>query len=262
MPLGAAREEPLLAGDEPAPYRVVNPRGQSPMLLTCDHASHAVPKSLGGLGVEPRHLTRHIGWDPGARDVALRLSERFDAPAVLSGYSRLVIDCNRRPGSATSIPEISDRTIVPGNVGLDPEDAQRRLDSLFRPYHQAIADALDAMERKGLEPAYVAVHTFTPELAGFRRPWHFGVLWDQDARVARPLIEALRANPGLCVGDNQPYSGRDQFDFSQGHHATSRGLPTALVEIRSDLVRGSRGMARHADLLGDALERVLATLSR
>lgn len=251
--------EPLLASDEPGPYRVVNPQGRTPMLFTCDHASHAVPQSLGGLGIEPRDLTRHIGWDPGAEEVTLRLSERFDAPAILSGYSRLVIDCNRRPGSATSIPEVSDRTIVPGNIGLGPADAERRVESLFRPYHQAIADALDTIEEKGRKPVYVAIHTFTPELAGFRRPWHFGVLWDDDPRFARPLIESLRRHPGLCIGDNQPYSGRDHFDFSQGHHATSRGLPTALVEIRSDLVRDDPGVARYADLLGAALQHVLAT---
>ena len=251
---------PLLASDEAGPYQVVNAEGRTPMLLTCDHASHAVPRSLDDLGLERRDLTRHIGWDPGAEKVTLLLSERFDAPAILSGYSRLVIDCNRRPGSATSIPEISDRTTVPGNIGLQPDDAQRRVDSLFRPYHRAIANALDAMERGPHTPVYLAVHTFTPELAGFRRPWHFGVLWDQDARVAHPLIEALRRNRELCVGNNQPYSGQDHFDFSQGHHATSRGLPTALVEIRSDLVRDARGAERHACLLGDALARVMGTL--
>ena len=250
----------LLGDQDPPPYRVANPDGSAPMLLTCDHASNAIPESLGKLGIAQRDLDRHIGWDPGAREVTLRLAERFDAPAVLSGYSRLVIDCNRKPGSATSILTVSDRTPIPGNVGLTPYDVQSRVHDLFKPYHSTISRKLRAMRRNGGTPIFVAIHSFTPRLGGFTRPWHFGVLWDEDPRVARPLIEALRSNPGVVVGDNQPYSARDHFDFSQEFHASSQGIPSALVEVRSDLIRDKSGVTRYAGLLGNAIESALARL--
>ena len=199
----------LLAEGDPPPFEVVNPSGRGLMVLTCDHASHAVPAALDGLGLDPGDLRRHIGWDAGAAELARRLSRRFDVPAVLSGYSRLVIDCNRSPGHPESILSVSDGTTVPGNRGLTPQEAERRARSLFHPYHEAIAQVLDSIRSRGETPAYVALHTFTPKLNGQERPWHFGVLWDRDARIARPLIESLRKRTGLEIGDNEPYSGRD-----------------------------------------------------
>ncbi len=254
---------PLLGDDEPSPYRIENAAGRSRIVLTCDHASHAVPKRLGNLGVDAIHLQRHIGWDIGAAEVTVRLAKRFDALAVLSGYSRLVIDCNRTPDSATSILESSDGTRIPGNIGLAPEEASQRTSDLFVPYHRAIANALDRIRRTGATPVFVAVHSFTARMnGGPARPWHFGVLWDEDPRVAVPLIEALRRNDDVLVGDNQPYSGRDHFDFSQDFHASSRGIPSALVEIRENLIRDEEGIAIYADMLGDALESVLTRLPR
>ena len=229
-------------------------------MLTCDHASHAVPESLGNLRLAARDLERHIGWDIGAAEVTRRLAERFDAPAVFSGYSRLVIDCNRKLGSETSILEVSDSTVIPGNLGLETAEAARRAEALFAPYHQAIASVLERIRRAGSTPIFAAIHSFTPRLNGCARPWHIGVLWDQDPRVARPLIEAIRANPGVVVGDNEPYSARDHFDFSQEFHASSAGIPSALVEIRDDLIRDRAGIALHADMLGEAMAGVVANL--
>ena len=254
------RHAPLLAEHETPPCCIVNAAGRTPLVLTCDHASHAVPESLGNLGLDSRDLKRHIGWDIGAAEVTRRLAERFDAPAVFSGYSRLVIDCNRKPGSETSILEVSDGTAIPGNLGLDPAAAARRAEALFTPYHQAIASVLERIRRAGSAPIFAAIHSFTPKLNGFARPWHFGVLWDQDLRVARPLIEALRANPGLVVGDNEPYSGRDHVGFSQDFHTSSAGIPSVLVEIRDDLISHRDGIELHAALLGDALAGVVANL--
>lgn len=251
---------PLLSAHEPPPYCIVNMDGRTPLVLTCDHASHAVPESLGNLGLDSRDLERHIGWDIGAAAVTRRLAEQFDAPAVFSGYSRLVIDCNRKPGAETSILEVSDGTVIPGNLGLDPAAAARRAEALFTPYHQAISSVLERIRRAGSTPIFAAIHSFTPKLNGCARPWHFGVLWDQDPRVARPLIEALRANPGILVGDNKPYSARDHFDFSQEHHASSQGIPSALVELREDLIRDRAGIELYADMLGDALAGVVANL--
>ncbi len=253
--------EPLLASDEPAPYRIVNQAGKAPIVLTCDHASCTIPRSLHHLGLTPQDVQRHIGWDIGAEPVTRRLSERFDAPAVLSTYSRLVIDCNRRIGSETSIPEVSDGTPIPGNTGISLAEANRRAEALFNPYHSAITQLLDGVRQSGRIPVYVAIHSFTVKLAeGARRPWHFGVLWDQDPRIAVPLIRALRQFPGILVGDNEPYSGRDHFDFSQEFHASSKGLPSALVEIREDLIRDATGAAKYADMLGSALDSALANV--
>lgn len=257
----ASRHAPLLADHEPPPYRIVHADGRAPLVLTCDHASHAVPESLGNLGLASRDLERHIGWDIGAAAVTRRLAERFDAPAVFSGYSRLVIDCNRKLGSETSILEVSDGTVIPGNLSLEPSEAARRAEALFIPYHRAIASVLEGIRRSGSTPIFGAIHSFTPRLNGSARPWHFGVLWDQDPRLARPLIEALRSHPGVLVGDNEPYSARDHFDFSQEFHASSAGIPSALVEIREDLIRDPAGIELHADLLGDALAGVVANLS-
>ena len=256
----AAESPPLLGEHDPPPYCVENSRGRSPILLTCDHASHAIPESLGTLGVSPRDLKRHIGWDPGALAVTLRLSKRFDATAILSGYSRLVIDCNRRPHSETSILTLSDGTPIPGNIGITSSDVDTRIETLFKPYHRAISTTLERIRQDGMTPVFVAIHSFTPKLNGSPRPWHFGVLWDQDGRIARPLIEALRSDSSIIVGDNEPYSARDHFDYSQEFHASSKGLPSALVEIRSDLIRDRKGVELYAELLGNAMETAMSAL--
>ena len=251
----------LLSPGDPPPYRVLNPSGSARILLTCDHASWAIPRSLAGLGLEDEELQRHIGWDPGAAQLTLRLSELLDAPAVLSGYSRLVIDCNRTPGTSDSILPASDGTTVPGNATLGRDDARRRELELFRPYHQAIGRMLDRLRREsGTGPAFVAVHTFTPCLNGFRRPWHLGVLWDRDTPLARPLISEFRRVPDLIVGDNEPYSGTDQIGYSRAQHASRAGLPYVLLEVRSDLLSTSSEVSSYASMIATALDSALATL--
>ena len=226
-------------------------------MFSCDHASHRVPRCLGDLGLAKEDLQDHIGWDPGAAELTETLARRFDAPAALSNYSRLVIDCNRAPGRPDSIPEVSDGVYVPGNFNLPADEALERKLTFFWPYHETIATLMDDVRARGDEPCFVAIHTFTPKLrSGFARAWHYGVLWDRDERIGPRLIAALRRHPGLVVGDNEPYSARDNFDFSQGHHATSKGLASALIEVRADLVREPEGLRRHARILGDALEQV------
>lgn len=253
--------EPLLAPDEPPPSQTVNVHGKSGIVITCDHASNAVPRRLGCLGLDAKSLQRHIGWDIGSAEVAVRLARQFDAPAVLSGYSRLVIDCNRPLGSETSIPEHSDGTPIPGNIGLSPGDALLRATDLFLPYHKAIETALERVRQAGATPVLIAVHSFTAKLnGGPARPWHFGVLWDEDARLAGPLIAALGKHDGIVVGDNEPYSARDHMDFSQGFHAASRAIPSALVEVRDDLISDPAGVATYTDILGDALENAFEQL--
>jgi predicted N-formylglutamate amidohydrolase len=228
-------------------------------LLVCDHASDAIPCRLGDLGVSARERQTHIAYDIGAAAVARLLSARFDAPLLLSGFSRLVIDCNRALDAPTSIPPLSDAVPIPGNQDLDDAARQARADELFVPYHRAIDERLDAFAARGAKPCFLAVHSCTPVFAGFRRPWQFGVLWNQDGRLAGPLLAALARDGELCVGDNQPYSGRDGHGYTLPTHAEARGLPHATIEIRQDLIGAAAGIERWARRLGDALAAALRT---
>jgi predicted N-formylglutamate amidohydrolase len=249
---------PLLGADDPAPVSIVNPGGGASVLLLCDHASNAVPAALGGLGLTERELHLHIALDIGAAALTRVLAERLDAPAVLSGYSRLVIDCNRRPGHPTSILEVSDGVTIPGNRDVGPEETARRAAACFWPYHRRIGAGLAGFAERGIKPAIISVHSFTPMLAGETRPWHLGVLWDRDARIAEPLMRALSAHGDLDVGDNLPYSGRERFGHSIEVHATETGLPNVLIEVREDVLAGPQGAAPMADILAGALAPILA----
>lgn len=249
---------PLLGADEPPPVTIVNGAGSAPVILLCDHAANAVPRALAGLGLAERELALHIAWDIGAAAVTRRLAARLDAPAVLSGYSRLVIDCNRRPLGPGSIVAESDGIAIPGNRSVDRAEAARRAEACFWPYHRKIGAGIAGMALRGIKPAILSVHGFTPVLAGATRPWQIGVLWDRDPRIAVPLIAALRRRGDLVVGDNEPYSGRSRFGYSVEVHASETGLPNVLIELRTDLIADDAGQARTADLLAEALQPILA----
>ncbi len=249
----------LLGAGDPPPFTLVNPDGQSPVVLVCDHASNVIPTALDQLGLGPEALSRHIAWDIGAARVARLLAARLDGPAVLAGYSRLVIDCNRSPGDPTSIAEVSDGTFIPGNRNLDDAAAESRLNEVFWPYHHAITQILAHRWRHGhgRTPALIAIHSFTPMLNGFRRPWQLGVLWNRDPRLALPVLARFRTDPELCVGDNEPYSGRE-VGFTMDTHGGAAGLPHVEIEIRQDLIADDAGCERWATVVGDALAAVLA----
>lgn len=249
---------PLLGEADVAPVTIVNAQGRAQTILLCDHAANAVPSALHGLGLAARDLVRHIAWDIGAAAVVRRLSARLDAPAVLSGFSRLVIDCNRRPGTPASIVMVSDGVEIPGNRDVAPQDALRRAEACFWPYHRRIGAGIAGFAMRGQVPAIVSIHSFTPVLGGVRRPWQVGVLWDRDARIAGPLIETLRRRGDLVVGDNEPYSGRTGFGYSIEVHAIETGLPNVLIELREDLIADEDGQTRMADLVADALAPILA----
>jgi predicted N-formylglutamate amidohydrolase len=253
-----ARLPPLLGADDPPPFAVVNQTGRAPVLLVCDHASRSVPKALGDLGLPATAFDRHIAWDIGAADVARHLAEAFDAPLVMSGYSRLVLDPNRATDNPTSIPAVSDGQHVPANDGLAVRERTRRVVALFEPYHAAIATALAAFKRRRVVPAVVSVHSCTPVFQGFARPWHVGVLWNQDARLARPLIARLAAMKGIVVGDNQPYSGQGGEGYTVKRHAEAAGLPHVVLEIRQDLIDTRRGARKWAKVVAEALAPLLA----
>lgn len=248
----------LLAPDDPAPYEILRPGAGGRVLLICDHASRVVPTSMNGLGLDDSVLRRHIGWDIGAGEVARRLAGLLDAPAVLGGFSRLVIDNNRSLDDPTSIPEISDGVLIPGNRGITGAGRAARVRQIFEPYHDAIEDMIERLSAGGVPPVILSVHTFTPVMRGVERPWHFGVLWTRDPRVARPLIERLGDGPGVVVGDNEPYSARDGYGFSMERHAAERGYPHALIELRQDLIDTPKGAAFWTERLHRALLDVLA----
>ncbi len=255
-----AGQSPILLGSEdPPPFSVVNPDGPAPVVLACDHASNALPAALDQLGLGPVELAQHIAWDIGAAQVTRLLAARLNATAVLAGYSRLVIDCNRSPGDPASIVGISDNIVIPGNQAVDDAAAELRLNEAFWPYHHAITQALAHRWRhdRGHAPALIAIHSFTPAMNGFQRPWHLGVLWNRDPRLAGPLLAQFRANPELCVGDNQPYSGRD-VGFTMDAHGSAAGLPHLEIEIRQDLIADEAGCEHWTAIVGAALEATLA----
>lgn len=240
-------------------FEHVNPGGAGSALLLCDHASNRVPPDVAGgdLGLPPEEMARHIAWDIGARGVTLALSELMDAPAVLTRFSRLVIDPNRGEDDPTLLMRLYDGAIVPANRRVTPEEVARRLDAWHRPYHAAIEALLDARRDAGRPTALVAIHSFTPRLAGGApRPWHIGVLHGHDARFAAPLIARLQAERDLCVGVNQPYAGELEGD-TLSRHGTRRGLRHVLIELRQDLIAGPGDQrawaARLAPMLAEAI---------
>jgi predicted N-formylglutamate amidohydrolase len=227
-------------------------------VLICDHAGRAIPAALGTLGLDETALARHIAWDIGIAEVTRHVSRRLDAAAVLGGYSRLVIDCNRRLDDPTSIAQESDGMPVPGNRGLDRAARAARAAACFEPYHGAIDRILDGRMRAGLVPAVVSMHSFTPVMNGFERPWHVGVLWNRDARLPLPLLARLGAEADLCIGDNEPYTGRDEHGYSIIAHGERRGLAHALIEVRQDLIDTHHGAQAWAERLAGILAEVLA----
>jgi predicted N-formylglutamate amidohydrolase len=235
-------------------------------LILCDHASNALPPSYGTLGLPLEQLERHIGYDIGAAGVTKRLAALLGVPAVLSGYSRLLIDPNRGTDDPTLIMRLSDGAIVPGNAGIDQTEVARRIARYYAPYHTAIDAAIDVAVATGRPPALVSVHSFTPAWKSVPRPWHVTVLWDRDPRLALPLVEALRRESGLVVGENEPYSGKLKGDCLY-RHGTHRGLAHALIEIRQDLIRDASGQAEWAERLARVLgelgqsDEVAATLN-
>ncbi len=229
-------------------------------LVICDHASNAVPSGYGMLGLEREALERHIAYDIGAADVTRALAALIGAPAVLSTYSRLLIDPNRGLDDPTLVMRYSDGAIVQGNAYIDAAEIARRAARFWAPYREKITATVEAMMAAGEPPALISIHSFTNVWRGFARPWKTGVLWDRDDRIAKPLIQALLAEPDLsagAVGDNEPYDGALPGDTIDAI-ATSRGLTNALIEIRQDLIGETKGALAWAERIARLLKPILA----
>jgi predicted N-formylglutamate amidohydrolase len=223
-----------------------NAGGASPFLFACDHYGRLIPRELGDLGLPADELERHIAWDVGIAGVAERLSALLGAHLIAQRYSRLVIDCNRPPDAQSSIPWVSEATTIPRNTGLSREAMARRRQLIFDPYHRRINEAIDQRQIAGTPTIVVALHSFTPIYHGVARPWHIGTLYHHDIVLPPLLLKALRAEPGLVVGDNEPYAVDDATDYTIPTHGEQRGLINSGIEIRQDLIAQQAGQIEWA----------------
>jgi predicted N-formylglutamate amidohydrolase len=247
-------QDGLLAPDEREPVTIYNEACESPFLLVADHAGNLFPRALGYLGVSSAERERHIAWDIGIAEVARLLGAAIKAKVVQQNYSRLIIDCNRPPGSPRSIPEESEFTTVPGNVCLTQTQMAERERYIFWPYHHEITRELDYRCEIGKRAILIAMHSFTPVLRGIARPWHASVLYNRDPRFARLFLSLLRRQSGLAVGDNEPYRVTDESDFTIPVHGERRALLHVGIEVRQDLITDKTGQRQWANLLAQLLQ--------
>ena len=235
-----------IAAVEAESFAVVPGRADAGLILLCDHAGNALPPEYGTLGLPEAQLRRHIAYDIGAAAVTCAIAASLDVPAVLTRFSRLLIDPNRGADDPTLIMRLSDGAVIPGNRHLDAAERERRAARYYRPYHEAIERVIGQCDDAGGPPSIVSIHSFTESWKGVPRPWHVGILWDRDARLSQPMLDYFHADGGLIVGDNEPYKGSLEGDCLW-QHATSRGLPNALIEIRQDLIREPQGQQQWAE---------------
>lgn len=227
------------------------------VLFICDHASNALPSRYGDLGVTAADFSRHIAYDIGAATITRRLAQVFQAPAVLTTYSRLLIDPNRGADDPTLVMRISDGALVPGNARIDAAEVAHRRAAYWQPYRDAVMQTLDAMIAAGPPPVVIAIHSFTHKWKEYVRPWHVGILWDADPRIALPLVAEIETSGDVVVGNNEPYDGALEGD-TLTDCGTGRGLAHCLVEVRQDLIGDDESAARWGDRLAQWLRPVLA----
>lgn len=241
-----------------APFDIIEGDRKRGIVLLADHARRDLPDDYGSLGLPAAEFDRHIAYDIGVETVTRELASLLGVPAVLANFSRLLIDPNRGEDDPTLIRQLYDGTVVPGNYPLAPEERERRLDSFYRPYHDAVGAMIASVAQASAKAPFIfSVHSFTPVMQGIQRPWHVGILWDRDERVARPLIDMLAEDKTLIVGDNEPYDGALRGD-TMFRHAIVNGFAHALIEIRQDLIASGKDALAWADRLApivDAIDR-------
>ncbi len=255
-------EQQAAAGQKPgdsefSPFETIPGDESRGLLLVCDHARNALPPGYDTLGLPEAQLARHIGYDIGVESVTRTLASKLSAPAILTGFSRLLIDPNRGRDDPTLIMRLSDGAVVPGNAYITEEEREHRKTAYYDPYHNAVSQTLDRMTAAGKTPVLLSIHSFTPNWRGTDRPWHVGILWDRDDRFPRPLISALEAEGDLVVGDNEPYTGELEED-TLNKHGTQRGFAHALVEVRQDLIADAAGQEDWANRFARILPPILA----
>ena len=244
----------LLAADEPPSFIELGRNGRSNFVIVVDHAGRRIPRALGDLGLPPAELERHIAWDIGALGVARRMAATLDAPLLAQAYSRLVIDCNRDPAVATSITTIGESIPIPGNLNLRPEEIAARRAEIFEPYHRQVRALLDERAAAGRPTILIAQHSMTNVFKGVRREMHAAVLYNRDRRFAGLVLDSLRGEAGLVIGDNEPYFVSDETDYTVPRHGEARGLPHVEIEIRQDLITDDAGQDEWAGRICRALQ--------
>ena len=237
-------------------YEIIPGRSDAGLLLICDHAVNALPQGYGTLGLEPGQLQRHIAYDIGAYAVMRRVAQALGVPAISARFSRLLIDVNRGLDDPTLIMRISDGAVVPGNRHVEPEERARRVATYYEPYHLALDDLIEQCMAAGVPPVLLSIHSFTELWKGERRPWHAAILWDRDYRFSVPLLEALRTESGLLVGENEPYDGKLAGDC-MWQHGTRRGLAHSILEVRQDLICAETAQAQWAARIAAAVAGIL-----
>ena len=243
----------LLGAEEPGAFQEFHAAGRSEFLIVVDHAGARIPRNLANLGLPDEELERHIAWDIGALCVARGVAQILDAHVVSQTYSRLVIDCNRDPKVASSIPRISELREIPGNLALNAAQIAARRAQIFDPYHGRIRRLIDARLAAGRRVFLVAQHTMTDVYKGVRRDMHAAVLYNRDRRFAGLVLDMLRRDHDLIVADNEPYFVSDETDYTIPHHGEARNLPHVEIEIRQDLVTDEKGQAEWAARIARAL---------
>ena len=239
-------------------FKIVNPEASKPCLFICDHASNRIPEHLNKLGMADTDIESHAAYDIGAADITEYLANHFQATAIFCRYSRLVIDVNRWPSDPSAVPSVSEVFSIPGNQDLSPLEKDQRIEQVFLPYHQALAGEVARLESAHPQVPMFGIHSFTPVYYGEQRPWHIGVMWDDDEPFARRVIAALElVAPDIVVGANKPYDTGEIKHFTLEYHANRQNHPHVIVEVRQDLVATKESARDWAKIIAKALDHVL-----
>ena len=240
------------------PYQVYNLKGKSRVILLCDHASNYIPSKYKNLGLSKKEIYRHIGWDIGAASIAKKIANRLNATLIMSGYSRLLVDCNRPLGVPEAFIKVSENTVIPENLRLTKKIKKYRAKKYCIPYRNRIDKILKSRIRKKIIPIIIAVHSFTPVYRGFVRPWHLGLLYRKDRRMVSLVQNQMKNNKSIKIGINEPYKCNLKGDYSIPYFGESNGLPNILFEIRQDLINNNAGVIKWSNKLSNLLEKIIS----
>jgi predicted N-formylglutamate amidohydrolase len=253
-------DQPILAANEPAPFASANEHGTSPFVIVCEHAGRRLPVSLGTLGLDDDHLSRHFMWDIGAVELAGAIARRLDAPLATQRYSRMICDCNRHWEATSFIPGEGEGIPVPANINVTAAERVQRRAEIWQPFQDGVAALLDRRKARGQQTLFVTIHSFTPVFFGVRRDMEYGVLFDRNDSLSPALLRVLRARHADKALANEPYSMSRETDYTVPVHGEDRGLDSVEIEVRNDLLSDADQIEARADDLASALCEAAAAL--